>query len=39
MSELYAGIFDGQQEKKDEWLKSLWNEFGTIPMDPETECN
>lgn len=38
MIEVYAGISKGRQEKKDEWLKSLWNEFGKVPMDPETEC-
>lgn len=37
MAEVCARIFDGQK-KKDKWLKGLWNEFGAIPMNPETEC-
>jgi hypothetical protein len=36
--DMYVEVFDGWQEKKDEGLKALWEEFGAIPMNPETEC-
>lgn len=38
MPEMYSEIIGEYQEKKDEQLKALWNEFGTVPMNPETEC-
>lgn len=31
-------IIGGSQEKKDEWLKVLWKEFGAVLVNPETEC-
>lgn len=38
MPEVYDKIFDECQENKNKKLKALWNEFGAVPMNPETEC-
>lgn len=40
---LYSDLMDAVQEieplrDRDEELRDLWDEFGDVPMNPETEC-